>query len=377
MQFPIIASLDDVTPHVTFDQGFAVSRRHDHTVIDYVFTVPETFSTAIACECRGLKFDAAGRIIGRPFHKFFNLGERERIEDIDWTSPHLILDKLDGSMVHPVLMKGVMVFMTRKGATRQAAAAQAEADAGLIALSQHLLAADITPIFEFTSPDHRIVVPYPKPALTLLAARAMVSGAYWPQSELDRLGNRFGVPVVKAHGRVRDAAEFARDARSETGIEGYVICFENGFRVKLKTDAYALRHKALSGVQFEKNVLAWVATEAIDDVVAILPEDLAARVLAYQASVHRGLAGHARDIANFAAEHGALSRKEFAALAMQRFDKRLTPAVFAALDGKNPRHTLGMILKRASSSDVSVDAIRDLFGMQWSVEGLTLPELDA
>ena len=377
MDFPNIASLDDVTPYVTFDQGFAVSRRPDHTVIDYVFTVPETFSTAIARECRGLKFDANGQIIGRPFHKFFNLGEREGIEDIDWSAPHLILDKLDGSMVHPVLLNGALVFMTRKGATLQAEAAQAEANADIIDLSQHLLAAGITPIFEFTSPDHRIVVPYPKPALTFLAARAMVSGAYLPHSELTRLGVRFRVPVVEAHGSVRDAQDFARNARLETGIEGYVICFEHGFRVKLKTDAYALRHKALSSVQFEKNVLAWVATAAVDDVVAILPDDLAERVLAYQASVHRGVAAHARDIVDFAAAHGALCRKDFAALAMERFDRRLTPAVFAAFDGRDPRLVLGTILERAASSDVRVEAIRDLFGMRWSVEGLALPELEA
>lgn len=377
MAFPSIESIDDVTPHITFDQGFAVSRRPDHTVIDYVFTGPETFSTAIARECRGLKFDAAGRIIGRPFHKFFNLGERERIEDIDWSAPHEILDKLDGSMVHPVLLNGALVFMTRKGATLQAIAAQTEADTGILSLSQHLLAGGITPIFEFTSPDHRIVVPYAKAALTLLGARAMVLGAYLPQAELNQLADRFGVPVVRAHGSVRDAVGFARQARSETGIEGYVICFEGGFRVKLKTDAYALRHKALAGVTFEKNVLAWVATGAVDDVVAILPEDLAARVLAYQASVQRGLAGHARDLADFVAEHGGLTRRDFAELAMARFDKRLTPAVFAAFDGKDPRRALGTILERASGSDARVEAIRDLFGMQWSVEGLTLPELEA
>ncbi|CAO4143290.1 hypothetical protein [Methylorubrum extorquens] len=83
MSFPKIEHIDDVTPHVSFDKGFVVSRRPDHTVIDYVFALPETFDTPIARECRGLKFDRDGLLIGRPFHKFFNLGERERIEEID------------------------------------------------------------------------------------------------------------------------------------------------------------------------------------------------------------------------------------------------------------------------------------------------------
>ena len=85
----------------------------------------DTFDTAIARECRGLKFDADGRIIARPFHKFFNLGEKERVEDIDWSAPHQLFDKLDGSMIHPAMLNGEMVFMTRMGATDQARLAQA------------------------------------------------------------------------------------------------------------------------------------------------------------------------------------------------------------------------------------------------------------
>ncbi|WP_375465142.1 RNA ligase [uncultured Methylobacterium sp.] len=346
-------------------------------MIDYVFAVPETFGSAVSRECRGLKFDADGRIIGRPFHKFFNLGERERIEDIDWSAPHCILDKLDGSMVHPVLLDSTLVFMTRMGATVQAALAQTHADEGVLGLSRHLLAGGITPIFEFTSPGNRIVVAYDTPALTLLAARAMVSGTYLPQADLVRLAERFGVRAVTVAGRIADPKRFVARARQEAGIEGYVVCFDDGHRLKLKTDGYVLRHKALAGVQFEKNVLAWVATGAVDDVVAILPPDIAARVLDYQGTVNAALAARAREIRAFVDENRSLARKDFAALTMQRFDKRLTQAVFTAYDGKDPSIALQMLATRAAASDLKVDAVRDLFGMRWSVEGLGLPELEA
>ncbi len=377
MTFPAIEYLEDVTPHISFDQGFVVSRRPNHTVIDYVFTQPETFDTPIARECRGLKFDRNGRLIGRPFHKFFNLGERERIETIDWSAPHIVLDKLDGSMVHPVMLDGALVFMTRMGVSAQAARAQAQADTGAVALSRFLIAAGITPIFEFTSPDNRIVVAYPEPALTLLAARAMTSGTYLPHEELIALSGRFGVPLVKSYGRVADAKRFVDEARGAAGIEGYVICFADGHRLKLKSDGYVLRHRAISGIHLEKNVLAWVATGAVDDVVAILPPEIGARVIAYEASVHAGLNRHAGAIRDFVAGHPGLARKDFAALIREHFDARLQPALFAAYDGKEPEIGLRTLISRAAGSDNRVEAIRDLFGMTWSVEGLALPEQEA
>ncbi|WP_409518530.1 RNA ligase [Methylobacterium sp. R2-1] len=79
--------------------------------------------------------------MGRPFHKFFNLGERERAETLDWSAPHIVLDKLDGSTVPPVMLEGALVFMTRMGATTQAERAEARADGGIAALSRFLLAA--------------------------------------------------------------------------------------------------------------------------------------------------------------------------------------------------------------------------------------------
>ncbi|CAO4195063.1 RNA ligase [Methylorubrum extorquens] len=377
MSFPKIEHIDDVTPHVSFDKGFVVSRRPDHTVIDYVFALPETFDTPIARECRGLKFDRDGLLIGRPFHKFFNLGERERIEEIDWSVPHAVQDKLDGSMVHPVLLEGSLTFMTRMGATAQAMAAGSEADSGTLDLSRHLLVAGITPVFEFTSPENRIVVAYERPALTLLTARDMVSGTYLPQIELADLAERFAVPLVRSHGSIADARAFAEAARRETGIEGYVVCFDDGHRLKLKTDAYVLRHRALSGVHLEKNVLAWVATGAVDDVIPLLPPEIGERVLTYQGTVNAGLAEQARAIRTFVAEHGDLSRKDFAALVSKRIDPRLKQAAFNAFDGRDPADVLLALVTRAAGSENRVEAVRDLFGMHWSTTGLPLPELEA
>jgi RNA ligase len=374
--FPRIEHLDDVLPHISYELGFVVSRRADHTVIDYVYATDATFASPVARECRGLKFDSEGRLIARPLHKFFNLGEKEQVGAIDWSQPHVALDKLDGSMIHPVRLGGQLVMMTRMGATGQAALASSHAGPAVIRLCNDLLDAGITPVFEFTSPDNRIVVAYDRPTITLLAARGIVSGTYLTHAQLEDLGARYGVPVAGSRGRVEDPAGFVAEARSLPHIEGFVVAFDSGHRIKLKTDGYVLRHKAISGLAHEKNVLAWVAAGAVDDVLPLLSPQLGRAVRAYQDSVLAGLGRLSGQIAAFVEANRALPRRDFAARVMASLDPRLRGAAFAALDGRDPTASLMASLEAATRSATAVDAIRDLIGMHWDTATLHLPEIE-
>lgn len=361
-----IETIEDVLPHISFEDGIVVSRRSDHTVVDYVFTTENTFANPVAQECRGLKFDANGRIIARPFHKFFNLGERERPEQVDWSRPHVIADKLDGSMIHPCLLGDKMVFMTRMGVTSQAEAAFAAASGAVKALSADMLAKGVTPIFEFTSPENRIVVAYDQTQLTLLAMRETVSGVYTPQAELEAVAKAYGVPLVTTFGQVGDLQAFIRDGRGLEGVEGYVVVFDDGHRLKLKCDAYVLRHKALAGVAYEKNLLAWIAEDALDDVLPLLQDDVAARVRGYRDRAMAAVAVRLAEVEAFVAGLADAPRRDFAAAVKAQLDPRLQNLAFKLLDGRDGRAELMKLVGWAGQSDTRVDHIRDLFQLEWS-----------
>ena len=186
-----IYTIDDVLPHIAEDAGIYVADRGSYKVVDYAYVSDTTFTNPMTLECRGLKFAPNGEIIARPFHKFFNLFEREHIEDIDWAQPFTVLDKLDGSMIHPCQLDGELVFMTRGGITSQATEALRHASEGVLSLCQNLLAQDITPMFEYTGPENRIVLAYEKPELTLLAARDLHTCLlYTSPSPRDQRGSR-------------------------------------------------------------------------------------------------------------------------------------------------------------------------------------------
>lgn len=360
-----IRTIDDVLPHLPQDSGFVVSERGGYTVIDYVYSTDGTFTNPVSHECRGLKFAPDGRILARPFHKFFNIGEREAPDAIDWSRPHVVMDKLDGSMIHPCQLGDDLVFMTRMGITDQAKAARARAADNVLTLAADQLAQGRTAIFEYTSPDNRIVVSYAEARMTLLAVRDTITGRYMLFGEMVALADRHGVPVVGMCGQVGDIHRFIADGRALEGVEGYVIAFDDGHRVKLKADSYVLRHKALAGLAHEKNLLAWVAEDALDDVLPLLAEDIAARVRAYAAQVTGEMSVHLAKIEALVALMADADRRTFAMAVQERIDPRLQKVAFAVRDGKCGAAAMKSVLGWAAHSEARVEAYRDLFQMDW------------
>ncbi|MEM8795318.1 MAG: RNA ligase, partial [Pseudomonadota bacterium] len=301
-------------------------------------------------------------------------GERERPEEIDWSEAHIVMDKLDGSMIHPCLVGGEMVFMTRMGVTDQAKAALGNADDAVRSLCMESLKDGITPIFEYTSPDNRIVVPYEKTALTLLALRDIKSGAYVAHDALVAEATSYGVPVVDTFGEVSDGKSFVETSRALENIEGYVIAFDSGHRLKLKADHYVLRHKALSGVAYEKNLLAWIAENALDDVLPILPDEVAVRVRDYEAQIKTMSNRHLRDIEALLSTMKGAERKEIAMEVRSRVDPRLQRIAFAILDGRDGHSVMLDIIRKASQSEPKVDEFRDLWDMEWFGRDLVIKD---
>lgn len=186
-----------------------------------------------------------------------------------------------------------------------------------------------------------------------------------PHAELEAVATRHGVPIVAHFDSVEDVHRFWTDTRALEGVEGYVIAFEDGHRLKIKADAYVLRHKALAGLAHEKNLLAWVAKGTMDDVLPLLAPEAAAQIQSYHDEVMGAVHDRGGEIDAFVSEHRQLSRKDFALRARAELDPQLQSVAFRALDGRPPRKSLLDILERASGSENKVDAIRPLFGMQW------------
>lgn len=278
-KFPEIRTIADVLPAIEGRPEFIVAEREFGTVINYVVAMSDTFKMegpddvmgAIRRECRGLIFAPNGTLMSRPFHKFFNVNEKEetQINVLDMSQPHMIMEKMDGSMIRPVRMNGTVRLATKMGVTDIAVEAEKLLTDEQYQWLEDVMAAGVTPIFEYIAPTNKIVIEYDEPKLVLLAMRSNLTGNYW-------MPHSTPFKVVIQYGSVDGTLDAYIDmARAKQGREGDIIRFANGHMVKIKNDWYVQIHKTKDVVRVDRNIVELILNETIDDTRAMLdPSDM-------------------------------------------------------------------------------------------------------
>lgn len=388
--FPHITNISQVLPAIKDRSEFIVANKPGgYTVVNYLVNFVDTFprvsytrdgsySTeedehyAIRRECRGIKFDTAtGNIISRPYHKFFNVNERDetQVSNIDMHINHEIFAKLDGSMITPLIVDGVVRYGTKMGVTEVSKPVEEF-------VSQHpfyndwcrqIISQNITPIFEWLSRKQRIVIDYPEDKLVLTAMRDNHTGEYL---DMDGFTASLGteIPVVDSASAIKSLDDFINTMRTASGVEGWVLRFYDGHCVKIKTDEYVKIHKAKDGLRFEKDVLDLVLNEKLDDVKPYLSGAELDNVNRYESAVWQGVSNTVASLVetfNLAKEKYAEDRKSFALEFANKQSHLLKPIYFQMYTGKDPRGVVVDTLKRSTSSQTTVDDVRSLFNVKW------------
>jgi RNA ligase len=252
----------------------------------------ERFARRKLRDLRGVIFNDQGEIISLPLHKFMNLGEGDehQSDKLDWSS-FTVYDKLDGSMVRPVNFYGDVRWCTKAGITHMSPDIEAyvarrdkkDTSFSLDGWVKDLLAAGLTPIFEYMAPQHRIVVDYgPEENMVLLAIRDIATGEYLDIHAKDDLVPP-QVEVVRQW-EVTDMESLLDTVRELKGAEGVIIKFKDGPWVKVKSLDYVILHKNRDSLEKERYVILNSVRETIDDLLPLLPPHLREKVAAYASS---------------------------------------------------------------------------------------------
>ena len=177
-EFPHINNINDVLPAIADSDEFIVAERDGYTVINYLVAFDKTFpvvdsvEAAIRRECRGLVFDTNGAVLSRRFHKFFNAGERPETTGVALDRPHVILEKLDGSMITPLMIDDRVCWGTKMGLTEIGLSVREFVNMNphrhFDMFARFCYDRNITPIFEFCSRSNRVVIDHPSDRLVLL-----------------------------------------------------------------------------------------------------------------------------------------------------------------------------------------------------------------
>ena len=383
--FPEIKTIQDVLPHIEGRDEFRVLEKEGYNVIIYAVSFEDTFlwdendpvGSAVRRECRGLIFDiGTGNLISRPYHKFFNVGEKEetQLNKINLYEPHVVLEKLDGSMIRPILTPEGFRLATKAGVTDVAMNAEV-----FIADKPHYdtfirkcIQKGTTPLFEWVSRKNRIVVDYPEDNLILTGIRYKTTGCYVYYDAMLKYATAWNIPVVKAVDglAVQNIELFVKQVREWDDGEGIVLRFDTGHMVKVKADDYVLRHKSKDSISQEKNVLQTILEDAVDDLVLLLTPEDGERIQRFQRAFHAGLDEVALEMAELFVEGNKMypEKKDFAVEFVQKKVSSLhAPIMYAMKGGKGSKEVLIDMIGKSLGSQPKINDARWMFGsINWN-----------
>jgi T4 RnlA family RNA ligase len=194
---------------------------------------------------------------------------------------------------------------------------------------------DIIPIFEFVSPQNRIVVPYANTELILLRMRDNKTGEYLNINDFAHKLD--GISVAASLG------EHTLDSIKEVvlkmvGKEGVIVQFENGKMIKIKSPWYCDRHKIFTtDLNRENTLIKFIVDETIDDVISQLNDPIKSEEVDKLTSIiNRYIKGISDEVGDLISNYSG-DIKEFA---IKYSKNRLFPIAIGVIRGKDK---IGMI----------------------------------
>jgi len=237
-------------------------------------------------ECRGLIMSYDGTIVRKGFNRFYNLGENG-VDDFDFKNS-TAYEKADGSLCFVYWCESTQRWEI---GTRGTAFAEGPNEwhgtfrnAMLDAMGRteiefqndcHIFDRGLTRLYEYISPDNRIVTPYKESMLVALA---------YIDSET---GSEIVAPVAtmeRSMGwNVREIREYKFDNLEHCMAvlhdlpdlqEGYVLYNHlTKDRAKMKSPAYVAAHRIRGNGLTLNSICELVAMGEVDEYVAVFPED--------------------------------------------------------------------------------------------------------
>jgi RNA ligase len=318
----------------------------DGELLLFNYTPQATFARSwppIERLCRGLIVHwPTATVRAQAFDKFFNINEvpETQLEALP-AGPIEVTAKLDGTLGITYRTNDRLAIATRGSFTGPQSIWATAFLRSHYSLDE--LPEDLTLLFEIIFQANKIVVDYGnRESLTLIGAR-WNDGRDAPYVELVEIGRRFNLPVVEAI-TVANLDDLIALAYAEEGIEGWVVRFESGLRVKIKSLDYIRRSRALIGLTPQKiRELLLENPERCNTYILELPDELQDEARELADAITKLTDDEVERLQNLLAGPLAAvaqsSRREFAELVRRDYPEEST-YLFMLLDGRDIRGTI-------------------------------------
>lgn len=181
--------------------------------------------------------------------------------------------------------------------------------------------------------------------------------------------SQLDIPVVDAHQPVSDPHAFLSFVRNLENFEGFIVAWDDGYRVKIKADQYVNIHRAKDAITQEKNVVEMIFNDSLDDVLGKLPEQDRQALEEFRNRVVAGVDAtanewHAR-FKELRAQCGG-DRKRFALEVAPHVNQFFRNVCFKVWDGGDMLPIVKDIILSHTGTATKVNLVRDLWkGEKW------------
>jgi len=244
------------------DDGLLMANKHPTKslwILNYTQKVQfERLWDDVTLNCRGLVVDGSGRIVARPFRKFFNVEEHEDcnfLPSIPKDTSFQAFEKMDGSLGILFNYKGEWIFASRGSFESEQAVKGREIldKKGFVAHDDVTKASlwdkidkDYTYVFEIIYPENRIVVNYgDKEDVVLLGVIKTDDGEELSYGSVKTKYSEY-FTIVKRYDGVSEFDKLKEQFQDDVN-EGLVIKIGKD-RYKLKWDEYVRLHKIVTNI---------------------------------------------------------------------------------------------------------------------------------
>ena len=147
--------------------------------------------------------------------------------------------------------------------------------------------------------------------------------------------SRYNIPVVRAFEPQNDMKAFLEYVRDLEDLEGFVVRFDDGHMLKLKSQWYLQIHRAKGAILQDRNIVEIILDEKLDDIKAHLPAEDRDRLTRFENDFNKVIRPLALSIVvqvSNCQRIGGMDRKTFAINYAPKMDAFSRPIAFAMWD---------------------------------------------
>jgi len=317
----------------------------------------------VTVQCRGLiTEDTTGKVLVRPFKKFFNYEEVVGKGVIPSKGDYVyIQEKMDGSLGILFCYEGEWIMTTRGSFTSEQSIRGMEILKRKYSVFDRAWLQEYTYLVEIIYPENRIVVDYGKEKITFLSV-VLNEGWKWEPTDETELHWTMACSIFAANGikksdivkteqhfNFSDELYQSLKEKNENNKEGFVLRFFPGnFRMKIKFEDYVRLHKIMTNLS---TTAVWEVLSnggSMDEILKDVPDEFYDKIKEYENELVSQFNILKREYEYIFMTFQALGlrdggrRKEFAEQALK---VKYPSILFALLDGKDISPIIWKIVK--------------------------------